>query len=101
LVDRGWISPLVIDGHPVLRDVDISRANLVADLTDELGINDEGIDVVLELLDQLYGLRLAFSTLLEALEVQPREIKRHIVNDVQKLNALNSRRSRAGRAALS
>ncbi|UVK41014.1 chaperone modulator CbpM [Mesorhizobium sp. AR10] len=99
-IDRGWISPKVIDGHPVFRDVDMARANLIADLTNELGINDEGVDVVLELLDQLYGLRLAFGTLIDALEVQPRGIKRHVVNDAQKLKALTYRRSRAGRPAL-
>ena len=78
----------------------MARANLVADLTNELGINDEGVDVVLELLDQLYGLRLAFGTLIDALEVQPQRIKRHVVNDAQKLKALTYRRSRGGGAAL-
>jgi chaperone modulatory protein CbpM len=75
----------------------MARANLIADLNNELGINDEGIDVVLELLDQLYGLRLAFGTLIDALEVQPRGTKRHVVNDAQKLKALTYRGSRAGR----
>lgn len=96
-IDRGWISPQAIDGHLVFLDVDMARVALIGDLTDELGINDEGVDVVLQLLDQLYGLRLAFSTLIDALEVQPRGVKGHVVNDAQRLNALTRRRSRTVR----
>ena len=60
----------------MFRDVDIARAALIADLADEMGVNDEGIDLVLDLLDQLYSLRFAFSNLIDALEVQPRRIRR-------------------------
>jgi chaperone modulatory protein CbpM len=37
--------------------VDLARAQLIRDLRDDLGVNDEGISVILHLLDQVHGLR--------------------------------------------
>lgn len=87
-IDRGWISPTLRDGRPVIREVDMARAALIVDLTDDMGVNDEGVDLVLDLLDQLYSLRLAFGNLIDALEVQPRGVRRHLVNDARRLDAL-------------
>jgi len=72
----------------MFRDVDVARAELIADLTIEMGINDEGVDVVLDLLDQLHSLRFACNNLIEALETQPLGIRRHVVTDAQKLRKL-------------
>lgn len=91
-IGRSWISPLIIDGRPIFRDVDLARAELIADLTIEMGINDEGVDVVLDLLDQLYSLRFA---LIDALEAPPLSIPHHVVTDAQKLKRLSQRVSRA------
>jgi chaperone modulatory protein CbpM len=91
LVDCGWISPLTTDGKVAFQEADVARAALIADLGEELGVNDDGIDVVLNLVDQLYSLRLAFSSMLEALQAQPAPVKRHIVKDAQKLDTLQRR----------
>ncbi|MGQ2904787.1 MAG: chaperone modulator CbpM [Neoaquamicrobium sediminum] len=94
-IDRGWISPPIVEGRPAFRDVDVARAALIADLADEMGVNDEGVDLVLDLLDQLYSLRFAFGNLIDALEVQPRGVRRHLVNDARRLYTLTQRGSRA------
>jgi chaperone modulatory protein CbpM len=94
-VDRSWISPLVIDGRPIFRDIDVARAKLINDLTIEMGINEAGVDVVLNLLDQLHSLRFAFHNLIDALETQPLGIRRHVVTDAQKLRKLAKLGSRA------
>jgi chaperone modulatory protein CbpM len=39
--------------------IDLARARLILDLRGAMGINDEGIDVILHLVDQIYGLRCA------------------------------------------
>lgn len=93
LIDRGWISPLVIDGRPMFQAADLTRAALIADLADDMGVNDEGIDLVLDLIDQLYSLRSAFSNLIDALEVQPGRTRRHVANDARKLALLTRHRS--------
>lgn len=93
-IDRGWISPPILDGWLVIRDVDRARAALIADLSDAMGVNDEGVDLVLDLLDQLYSLRLAFGNLIDALEVQPSGVRLHLVNDARRLHTLTRRESR-------
>ena len=44
--------------------MDLARAELIRDLRDDLGVNDEGISVVLHLLDQVHGLRRSMQHLL-------------------------------------
>ena len=43
-------------GHP-FSEQDLARVRLIEDLKGGLGVNDEGVALVLYLLDQLYGLR--------------------------------------------
>lgn len=99
LIERGWICPVQLNGTPMFRDVDLARASLIGDLTNDMGVNDEGIDLVLDLLDQLYSLRFAFNNLIDALEVQPRGTRRRVVNDAHKLNTLTRLATRSFRQA--
>ena len=46
-------------------DIDLARARLIADLRGDLGVNDEAIPVVLDLIDQIHGLRRLVRELLE------------------------------------
>ena len=45
---------------------DLARANLISDLKDKMGVNNEGLGVVLHLLDQMHALRRALATALES-----------------------------------
>jgi chaperone modulatory protein CbpM len=38
-------------------EADLARARLIQDLRMDFGVNDEGVSIILHLLDQLYGLR--------------------------------------------
>ena len=44
-------------------DMDVARAHLIRDLKGDFGVNDEGVDIILHLVDQLHGLRRAFAQL--------------------------------------
>ena len=55
----GWISIEESDVGEPLSEVDEARCNLICDLKQEMGVNDDGIDVILNLLDQIHGLRQA------------------------------------------
>ena len=50
-----------------MSEVDLARAQLICDLQDDLGVNDEGVEVILDLLDQLYGLRQAVRDMLDSM----------------------------------
>ena len=39
--------------------IDLTRARFTLDLQGPMGVNEEGIAVILHLVDQIYGLRLA------------------------------------------
>jgi hypothetical protein len=45
-------------------EIDVARVRLIRDLREDLGVNDEGISVILDLLDQLHGLRRTLTTVL-------------------------------------
>jgi len=63
-VSSGWLVPQR-EPELLFSDVDIARAQLIRDLSDDLGVNDEGISVILHLLDQMHGLRRSMRDLLD------------------------------------
>ena len=56
-IEAEWLVPLRRGNTFHFSDADLARARLIQDLRVDLGVNDEGIAIVLHLLDQLYGLR--------------------------------------------
>jgi chaperone modulatory protein CbpM len=67
-VEAGWLLP---DAPArVLSDVDLARADLIQDLL-ALGVNEEGVPVILDLVDQLHGMRRALRILLSSIASQP------------------------------
>jgi chaperone modulatory protein CbpM len=67
-VSAGWLLPERKDDRTSFTEIDVARAHLIHDLQKDLGVNDAGVDVILDLLDQLYGLRC---TLREVLTIAP------------------------------
>ena len=55
-IEAGWLLPHQ-EGKSRLSDVDLARAQLIHDLKHDLGVNDEGIPLILDLIDQLHGMR--------------------------------------------
>ena len=47
-------------------DMDLARANLIRDLRDNMGVNHEGLGVILHLLDQMHALRRALASALDS-----------------------------------
>lgn len=64
-VAAGWIVPPQTEPEPMFAEVDLARAQLIRDLRDDMGVNDEGIDVILHLVDQMHGLRRGMHELIE------------------------------------
>ena len=66
-IEAGWLVPPQSDPDPMFSEVDLSRAQLIRDLREDLGVNDEGVSVILHLIDQMHGLRHSMRELLEEL----------------------------------
>jgi chaperone modulatory protein CbpM len=56
-IEAEWLLPATARTGFDFSDADLARALLIQDLRVDLGVNDEGIAIVLHLLDQLHGLR--------------------------------------------
>jgi chaperone modulatory protein CbpM len=71
-IAAGWLVPPQTEPEPMFSDVDLARAQLIRDLREDLGVNDEGVSVILHLLDQMHGLRSSMRDLLaEVRNVRP------------------------------
>ncbi len=63
-IAAGWLIP---QREPELAfsEVDLARAQLIRELKEDFGVNDEGISLILHLLDQVHGLRRSMREVLE------------------------------------
>lgn len=62
-IEQQWLIPEETADGAAFSDVDLARAHFIRDLKGNLGVNDEGVDVILHLVDQLHGLRRALEQL--------------------------------------
>jgi chaperone modulatory protein CbpM len=63
-IAAGWLMPQR-DPELAFSEVDLARAQLIRELKEDFGVNDEGVSLVLHLLDQVHGLRRTMRELLE------------------------------------
>ena len=59
-IEEEWLVPARAARELAFTEMDLARANLIRDLKEKMGVNDEGLGVILHLLDQMHGLRRAF-----------------------------------------
>ena len=79
-VAAGWLLPDQVDAARRYSEADLARAHLIGDLRD-LGANDEAIPIILDLVDQIYGLRRVLRGLLSAPETRHRSMVAHDPDD--------------------
>jgi chaperone modulatory protein CbpM len=84
-IEHGWVAPSERAGEePVFSDLDVARAVLICDLRHDLDVEEETMPLVLSLLDQVYALRRRLNVLSDALLEQPEEVRRSILDLVEK-----------------
>ncbi len=81
-VEQGWLAPRTAEGGAEFSDMDVARAELIGDLIDGMGVNEAGIDVVMDLIDQIHGLRGTLSELHRALSDQDEAIQISILRSM-------------------
>jgi chaperone modulatory protein CbpM len=62
-----WLIPAGTAEEPAFSEADVARANLIRDLKHGMGVNDEGIGIILNLVDQMHSFRKVVSDMLPAL----------------------------------
>jgi chaperone modulatory protein CbpM len=73
-VAQGWIKPADAAAQ-VYSEADIARAALICNLEDELGFDEEDVPVLLNLIDQIHGLRSELMGLLGVLDELPPDVR--------------------------
>jgi chaperone modulatory protein CbpM len=81
-VEAGWLLPRRDGDKHDFSEVDLARCHLIRDLKHDLGINDEGIPVILDLLDQVHGLRRTLRSLLSTIDAQSDATRRRLLADI-------------------
>lgn len=65
-VAEEWLIPIATESEPAFSEADLARAELIRDLKQDLGVNDEGVGVILNLLDQVHSLRTVLAEVLQS-----------------------------------
>ena len=70
-IEEGWLVPAGTQVEQIFYEADLARAQLIRDLIDDLGVNTEGVGIVLNLVDQLHGLRSAMAQIVSSTPTNP------------------------------
>lgn len=70
-IEQRWVLPLRQNSDYVFGEADLARIGMIVELRRDVGIDDEAMPVVLNLLDQLYGMRRHVRRLITALDALP------------------------------
>jgi chaperone modulatory protein CbpM len=77
-VENRWVLAEPHGGDWLFREVDVARIELIREIRQEFAIDDEALPLVLDLLDQVYGLRRQLRRLCDALAAQPEEVQKSV-----------------------
>ena len=72
-IEQEWLIPSGSSVEPSFTDIDIARARLIRELLVDFGVNTEGVGVILNLVDQLHGVRRTLTELRRAVRTTPEE----------------------------
>ena len=82
-IEAGWLAPRRAGPERAFSELDLARVRLVRDLREGMGVNDEGVAIVLDLLDQVHGLRQALRRVGSALLELPEPLRQEILTRLQ------------------
>lgn len=85
-IARDWLRPVATGEGLYFEDIDIARLQLICHLAHDIEVNEDGMDVVLSLLDQLYGLRAHMQQLAHAIAQQPSQVRTDIEMAIEQLS---------------
>ena len=85
-VEAGWLMPRRDEEAHDFTDADVARARLIRDLQHDMGVNDEAIPIILDLIDQVHGLRQMLREVATAVCTQPDEMRARIVAEIRSVS---------------
>src|SRR5215471_4500075 len=82
-VTAGWLIPRRDEEAADFSETDLARARLIRDLQHDMGVNEEAIPIILDLVDQVHGLRRMLREVATAVCAQPEEMRQQIVTEIR------------------
>ncbi|WP_077961177.1 chaperone modulator CbpM [Ensifer adhaerens] len=82
-VEQRWLMPQEAEAGWLFEDADLARARLIQDLTGPMGVNDDGVDVAMRLLDQVHSLRGRLAVLMNAIRSQEPAVQKLILSSAE------------------
>jgi len=87
-VEAGWLIPRQDADAADFSEADLARARLIRDLQHDMGVNEEAVPIILDLIDQVHGLRQALREVAAAVVAQPDDARRRIIAEVRTASSL-------------
>jgi chaperone modulatory protein CbpM len=84
-VARGLLRPVGAAEAWTFEPIDVARAHLLAELVDDIGLDDDTVETVLGLVDQVHTLRNQLGLLAKAIAEQPAATREAIGQALQRL----------------
>jgi len=78
-IQEAWITPATDQAGPAFDDLDVARLQLIADLTEDMAVNDDAVPVILSLVDQLNTTRRHLRALDRAITDQDETTRQQII----------------------
>ena len=83
-IEAGCVRPRRTRGNVAFSATDRARIELILDLSGSMGVNDDGVAIILDLLDQIYGLRRALKGMTAVVSAQPASVGQHRRSEARK-----------------
>ena len=77
-VEARIVVPLHAKSGPVFRQVDLARIELLCELAEEFGLDEDGLGLVMSLLDQLHAARRDLRAIAAAVAAEDPEVRARI-----------------------
>ena len=83
-IAEGWLRPELSAGRRAYRPADMARGRLILDLSHRMGVNEAGVDVVMDLIDQIHGLRGVVAAMTAAIASEDEETRQRIASSLNR-----------------
>lgn len=85
-VARGLLRPTGDGAAWRFEQVDVARVRLLAELGDDLGLDEDSVEAMVRLIDQVHTLRDQLALLAQAIADQPPQIRESIAASLRRLS---------------
>ncbi|MFD1796248.1 hypothetical protein FQV27_01200 [Paracoccus aurantiacus] len=88
-VEMRAVRPVLSDGGESFREIDRARIQLLCHLTEDYGLDGDALSLVMQILDEMHGLRGEVQAMMTALAEEPDESRQRIAARIRHARRLD------------